>query len=216
MMYGSWDIKWRGLSFFIIFDYFLSFDPPNSHKNQDFEKIKKPAGDIIILHLCTTNDDHMMYGSWDIERGIENFFVILCYFLPFYHLTTRKTNVLKTPGDIIILHMSSLSENHMMYDSWDIEHDRHNFVSFWTIFCPFTHPPNNPTNQKWNPPPTPPAKKTSRDITISNKCTINANHIIYGSWDMKCNRQNLLFILRHFLPFYPPNTPKNENFKKMK
>ena len=25
-----------------------------------------------------------------------------------------------------------------MYSSWDIECDRHNFLSFWTIFCPFT------------------------------------------------------------------------------
>ena len=26
----------------------------------------------------------------------------------------------------------------MMYSSWDIEHDGQNFLSFWTIFCPFT------------------------------------------------------------------------------
>ena len=24
-----------------------------------------PGG--IILHLCTTNDGHMMYGSWEME-----------------------------------------------------------------------------------------------------------------------------------------------------
>ena len=29
-----------------------------------------------------------------------------------------------------------------MYGSWDMEHDRHKFLSFWTIFCPFT-PTNN-------------------------------------------------------------------------
>ena len=33
---------------------------------------------------------------------------------------------------------------------------------------------------------------------------------------MKCNRQNLLVILGHFLPFYPLNSLKNENIKKMK
>ena len=33
MMYGSWDIKWKELSFFVIFEYFLSFDPPNNPKN---------------------------------------------------------------------------------------------------------------------------------------------------------------------------------------
>ena len=27
------------------------------------KKKKKKAGDVIILHLCTTYDDHMIYGS---------------------------------------------------------------------------------------------------------------------------------------------------------
>ena len=43
-----------------------------------------------------------------------------------------------------------------------------------------------------------------------------AHHKIYDSWDMKCNRQNIFVILGHFLPFYPPNSPKNENIKKLK
>ena len=42
---------------------YSSFDPPNNPKNQKFEKIKKMPGDIIILHLCATNYDHMIYGS---------------------------------------------------------------------------------------------------------------------------------------------------------
>ena len=29
-------------------------------------KMKKTPGDII-LHLCSTNDNHKMYGSWDME-----------------------------------------------------------------------------------------------------------------------------------------------------
>ena len=33
---------------------------------------------------------------------------------------------------------------------------------------------------------------------------------------MKCNRQNFFVILGHFFPFHPPNSPKNENFKKQK
>ena len=28
--------------------------------------MKKVSADIIILHLCTKNYDHMMYGSWDM------------------------------------------------------------------------------------------------------------------------------------------------------
>ena len=29
-------------------------------------------------------------------------------------------------------------EWYMMYGSWDMEYDRHKFLSFWTAFCPFT------------------------------------------------------------------------------
>ena len=37
--------------------------PPNNPENLNFEKMKKKAGDIIILHKCTINENHMMYGS---------------------------------------------------------------------------------------------------------------------------------------------------------
>ena len=82
-------------------------------------------------------------------------------------------------------------------------------------FCPFTPlfplPPNNPENQNFEK-----MKKTPGDIIILHKCTINDNHMIYGSWDINCNRQIFFVILGHFLPFYPPNSPKNENIKKKK
>ena len=32
-------------------------------ENQHFEKMRKPPGDIIILHMRSTNENHMMYGS---------------------------------------------------------------------------------------------------------------------------------------------------------
>ena len=58
---------------FVIFSYFLPFYPTNNLKNQNFEKIEKMPGDIIILHLCTTNDNHMMYGAWYMDCGRQNF-----------------------------------------------------------------------------------------------------------------------------------------------
>ena len=58
-------------------------------------------------------------------------------------------------------------------------------------------------------------KKTPGDIIILHKCTINDNHMMYGSWDMKRDRQ-FFVILDHFLPFYPPNNSKNQNFEKLK
>ena len=62
MMHGSCDMK-HDRQHFVILDHFLPFYPPNNPKNQNFEKLKKTPGDIIFLHMCTINDNHMMYGS---------------------------------------------------------------------------------------------------------------------------------------------------------
>ena len=51
--------------------------------------MKKPPETIIILHLCTTNDIHIMYGSWNMERDIE-FCAISNHFLPFYPTNNLK------------------------------------------------------------------------------------------------------------------------------
>ena len=62
--------RWR--EFFVILGHFLPFDPPNNPKNQNFEKMKKKQkqtkpGDISILHLYSTNDDHMIYRSSEMK-----------------------------------------------------------------------------------------------------------------------------------------------------
>ena len=103
--------------------------------------MKKFAGDIIILHICTKNHSHMMYSSWDREWDRQNFLSFRAIFCPFSPLATQKIKNLKlkkTPGDITILHICTINDNHMMYGSWDMKHDRQNFLSFWTVFCPFT------------------------------------------------------------------------------
>ena len=61
---GSWDIKHNRV--FVIMGHFLGFDPSNNSKNQNFEKMKKKYGDIIISQICYKNYDHMMNGSWDM------------------------------------------------------------------------------------------------------------------------------------------------------
>ena len=109
---------WSITVFFVILDHFLHFYPPNNTKNQNFEKREKIPGDII-LHMCTINDNYMMYGSWDIK------------------------------------------------------HKWQNFLSFWTIFCPFTPPP---------PPPLPLPSKNLKN-TILHRCTKNHDHVLQCSWD---------------------------------
>ena len=115
----------------------------------------------------------------------------------------------KPPGDIIILHRCNINDSHVMYGSWDTEHDRDNFLSFWTIFYVFT-PRTHPKNQNFEK-----MKKSHRDIIILQICSINDSHMMYGSWNMECNRQNFLSIWTVFCPFTPLTTQKLKILEKM-
>ena len=124
------------------FGLFFALLPPMDRENQNFENMKLMSGDIIILHMCTINDNHMMNGSWDMECDRQNFLSIWTVFCPFTPPDNPKNKnfekMNKRRGDIIILHMCSIDENHRMYGPWYMEPDRQNFLSFWTVFCPFT------------------------------------------------------------------------------
>ena len=96
MIYSSWDTEQNILKL-VILGHFLPFNPPLKKKQKSkFWKMKKETpGDIIILHMCTINDNHMMHGSWDVKHDGQEFFVILDRFLLFYPLTTQKIKILK-------------------------------------------------------------------------------------------------------------------------
>ena len=81
--------------FFAILDNFLLFYPTNNLENPIFEIMKKTTGDIIILQMCTTNDNHMIYGSWDMECDRQNFLSFWTIFCPFTSLTTPSIKSLK-------------------------------------------------------------------------------------------------------------------------
>ena len=157
-----------------------------------------------------------MYGFWDIKHNR----IIFCHIGLFFTLWPPNNpenqtfeKMKKNPENIIILHMSTINKYHMMYDSWDMECHRQNFFLFWTIFGPFTPPTplHNSKNQNFEK-----MERTSGDIMILHKCTINDNYMIYGSWDINCNSQIFFVILGHFLHFYLPKSPKTQNFKKWK
>ena len=62
------------------------------------KKMKKPPGDIITLHMCTINDNHMMYGSWDMERDGQNFssfWILLSFSTLLSPVKTWKIKILK-------------------------------------------------------------------------------------------------------------------------
>ena len=57
---------------FVTLGHFLPFYLTNKLKNQTFFKIKKKtSGNIIILHLCTSNNDNKIYVYWDMETNME-------------------------------------------------------------------------------------------------------------------------------------------------
>ena len=122
--------------FFDILGFFCPFSLLTTWKIKILT-LKKTPGDIIVLHMCTLNDNDMMYGSWDMERDRQSFFVIFDHFLQLYPPNQNFEKMKKTLGHIFILQRCTTNDNHMMYGSWDIEHDGQIFLSFWTIFCHF-------------------------------------------------------------------------------
>ena len=101
---------------FFLLGYFLPCYPPKSPKNQIKKKKKNTPEDIIILHKCTKNYDHMLYCSWDMTRDRCNYFSFGAIFCPFTAATTpllpltaqknqNFTKMKKNPGDIIIFDM---------------------------------------------------------------------------------------------------------------
>ena len=135
----SW---WYAHSFTEIGNYgsFFAFYPPLKTWKIRILKKKKNAGDIIILQMCIKNHNHMRYGSWDTEWGRLNFLLFWPIFCPFTHPNNPENQnfeiMKKSSGDVIILHLCIKNHNHMTYASWYMECDRHNFLSFWGIFCP--------------------------------------------------------------------------------
>ena len=124
MKYGSWAIRRNGEIF-----WRTTFGPLTllTQKIKILKKWQNTRA-YIILHLCNTNDDHMMHGSWDIKHDRQNFFDILCYSLPFcptdimknQKWKKKKKKKKKMHGDII-LHLGTTSDNHvwfLRYGAW--------------------------------------------------------------------------------------------------
>ena len=81
--------------FFVILGHFLPFYPSNDPENQNFEKMKRISGNTIHLHMCSINEDHMMYDSWNIRYKRHNFLSFWTIFCAFTILTTWKIKILK-------------------------------------------------------------------------------------------------------------------------
>ena len=100
MMYGSWDIKCKGQSFKgQSLPFWAIFGPLTcltAWKMKISKKWKTNPEDIIILHKCNKNHDHMLYCSWYMVRDkCSCYFPFWAIFCPFSLPTAPKMKILK-------------------------------------------------------------------------------------------------------------------------
>ena len=92
-------------------------------------------------HFTNINNSHMNYGTSDMECNGQiflSFWTILC---PLNPLTTRKIQIWKNEKNTLIYHFTNVYYKWQSYDVWFLRYgvyDGQNFLTFWTVFCPFT------------------------------------------------------------------------------
>ena len=102
--------------------------------------MKKSAGDIVVLHMCTKKSKSC--DVWFLRYGVRQteLFVIIDCFLPFYHPLDPENFSKIKKNTSRYYHFTNVYRNdsQMIYGFLDMECNRQIFLSFWTIFCPFT------------------------------------------------------------------------------
>ena len=81
----------------------------------------------------------MVAKIWNTRQNVFSFWTV---FFPFTPLRAQKIKILKNwkrHMEILSFYTCIINDNHMIYCSWDMEHDRQNILSFWTVFCPFNN-----------------------------------------------------------------------------
>ena len=99
------------------------------------------------------------YDVWFLTYRVwqAKCFLTLDLSLPFYSTNNPENEdfdkMKKTIRDMINSYMRTINENHMIYVSWNMKHDRQTFLSSWAIFFPFFLPffalSNNPQKLKF-------------------------------------------------------------------
>ena len=133
--------KVQRTEFFVSLDHFLPFDPPNNLESQNFDKVKKHL-EILSLYTCLPPMTILQCMVSEILSATERTF---CHFGLFFALLPPRNpknqnfeKMKKAPGDIIILHMSTINKTWCIIP--EIWSTTQNLFSFWTIFCPYAPP----------------------------------------------------------------------------
>ena len=189
--------------------------------NQKFENMKNALRGINFLHLCTINDDHIIFCPFNPPP------LFSCPWQPgkskFWKMKKNAWtyNFPWWLGHLEILSFYTFAPiwcmvhgSHMMYGSWDMEHKRQCFVILdcFLPFSPITPPPPNVPRKNFFDK----MKKKPEDIIILQMCTINDNHMMYGSWYKECNGHNFLSFWTVFWSFTSLWPEKIKILKKWK
>ena len=112
--------KVRQTKIFVTLGHFLPFYLPLMILKIKILKKMKKCLEILSFYtyMCTINEDHMIYGSWNIRCNRQKFSTLWAIFCPFSTLTTWKIKILtlkNTPGDVIILNICTTNDNHIIW-----------------------------------------------------------------------------------------------------
>ena len=163
---------------FCHFGHFLPLYPTNNLTNQCFEKMQRTPGNIIMLHMCTINDNHMMYGSSDMERNGHTFLSFCTVFCPFIPEQLRKSKFWKNERNTWrYYHFTNVYHKWQSYkmvpERWS---STNNLFSFLVVFFSFT-PLTTAKSKSWK------NEKNPGDIIILHKGTKNHDLMLNNSSD---------------------------------
>ena len=167
---------------------------------------------VTPWHVCQKSRSYeigfLRYGVRQAE-----FFVILWHFLPFQPPNNPKNQNFKSEKKIWrYFNFTHLHHIWQSYDVWFLRDgaQQTKFLVSLDNFLPF-YPPMDPENQNFRK-----MNTTPEDIIILQKHTINDSHMMNGSSDMKCNRQNFLSFSTIVCPLSPLTTEKSKFWKTEK
>ena len=150
--------------------------------------------------MCIIDEDHMIYGSWNIRCSRQNFLLFWAMFCTFTPLKTWKIKIVtnnKKKNTRRYYHFTHVHHKWQSYDVWFLKYGAQQRIfchlgSFFGLLHPYG-PRKSKFSTKKNQ-----KKKTSGDIIILH----NVHHMVYGSCDMECNRQTFLLFWTIFYPFW--------------
>ena len=131
MIHSSWDIEHDRFKFWVIFYPFTPL------KTQKLRILKNNKTCWRYNHFTHVYQKQQSYEVRFLKYGVrgQNFLSFCAIFCPFTPLTTQKIKILKKWKKQleIILHICTKNLDHMMYASWDMESNKHNFLPFFAL-----------------------------------------------------------------------------------